>query len=58
LKSFGISKKVGTHKQLSSLITFKGNKIKGGKIKIIGQKILEKTVKELDNIINNEFKKT
>ena len=58
LKSFGISKKVSTHKQLSSLITFKGNKIKGGKIKIIGQKILEKTVKELDNIINNEFKKT
>ncbi len=58
LKSLGISKKVNTHKQLASLVTFKNNKAKRSKIKIIGQKVLEKTLKELDNIINNEFKKT
>ena len=59
LKSLGISKKVNTHKQLAYLLTFRNNKNKkGGKIKNIGQKILDKTIKELDNIINNEFKKT
>ena len=58
LKSLGISKKINTHKQLASLITFKRSKIKGSKIKVIGQKIIEKTLKELDYIINNEFKKT
>ena len=58
LKSLGISKKINTYKHLASLITFKNNKAKGSKIKIIGQKVLEKTLKELDNIINNEFKKT
>ena len=58
LKSLGISKKINTHKQLASLVTFKSNKIKGSKIKFIGQKIIEKTQKELDYIINNEFKKT
>ncbi len=58
LKSLGISKKVNTHKQLASSITFKVDKTKGVKIKNIGKKILEKTLKEIDNIINNEFKKT
>ena len=28
------------------------------KIKNIGEKILKKTIKELDNLIKNEFKKT
>ena len=43
---------------MSSLIVFKKNKFIGNKIKNIGVKILKKTIKELDNFINNEFKKT
>ena len=30
----------------------------GQKIKNIGEKILKKIIKELDKLINNEFKKT
>ena len=42
----------------SKEITFKKNKTIGFKIKNIGEKILKKTIKELDKHINNEFKKT
>ena len=34
------------------------NKNIGIKIENIGEKILKKTIKELDCLINNEFKKT
>jgi len=55
LKSLKISKKIQSPKQLASSITFRKNKIIGNKIKIIGQKILKKTIKELDCLIINEF---
>jgi len=55
LKSLKISKKIQSPKQLASSITFRKNKIIGNKIKIIGQKILKKTIKELDYLIINEF---
>ena len=58
LKSFNISKKITTPKQLASEITFRKNKFTGIKIKNIGEKILKKTIKELDYFISNEFKKT
>lgn len=58
LKSLKISRKITTHKDLASSITFKKSKIIGPIIKNIGSKILKKTVKEIDNLINNEFKKT
>ena len=58
LKSFKVSKKISTPKELASFITFKRNKNIGIKIKKIGGIILKKTIKELDNLINNEFKKT
>ena len=58
LKSLKISKKVNTPMQLASAINFKKNKVSGLKIKNIGEKILKKTIKELDNLIINEFKKT
>ncbi len=58
LKSFNISKKIYTPEELASLIIFKKNKDIGLKINNIGEKILKKTIKELDNLINNEFKKT
>ncbi len=58
LKSFAISKKIYSPKQLSSLIVFKKNKKQIFKIKNIGDKILKKTIKELDYLINNEIKKT
>ncbi|MDC3274032.1 3-deoxy-D-manno-octulosonic acid transferase [Candidatus Pelagibacter sp.] len=58
LKLFNLSKKITTHKQLASSITFKKNKNIGIKIKKIGGIILKKTIKELDYLINNEFKKT
>ena len=38
--------------------TYVKNKKTGNKIKNIGEKILKKTIKELDNLINNEFEKT
>ena len=58
LKSFKISKKINTPKELASLISFKKSKNTGVKIKKIGKIILKKTIKEIDNLINNEVKKT
>ena len=58
LKSLKVSKKIKTPNELASLIIFKKNKNIGVKIKKIGEKILKKTIKELDSLINNEFKKT
>ena len=46
LKSLKISKKIQSPKELASSITFRKNKIIGNKIKIIGQNILKKTIKE------------
>ena len=58
LKVLKISKQINTPPQLASSIIFKKNKHSGSKIKNIGDKILKKTIKELDNLFNNEFKKT
>jgi len=58
LNSFNISKKINTPNKLARSISFKRNKNIGNKIKKIGEKILNQTIKELDNLINNEFKKT
>ena len=58
LKSNKISKKINTASQLSKEITFNKNIQSGFKIKNIGEKILKKTIKELDKHIFNEFKKT
>ena len=57
-KNFKISKQISTPTQLASSIIFKKNKHSGSRIKNIGDKILKKTIKELDNLFNNEFKKT
>ena len=58
LKFLNISKKINTSSQLASSVIFKKNKNSGKKIKNIGKKILKKTINELDNLINNELKKT
>ena len=58
LKIFKASKKISSSKELAQSILFKKNKTIGIKIKNIGEKILKKTIKELDYLINNEFKKT
>ncbi len=58
LKSLSISKKVNSPKELASLITFKKNKNAAKIIKNIGEKILKKTIKELDKLIINELKET
>ena len=58
LKSLKVAKKIQTPKKLASSIIFKKNKITGNKIKNIGENILKKTIKELNKIIFNEFKKT
>ena len=58
LKSLKISKKINTPKELSSLISFKRDNNSAKKIKKIGKTILSKTIIELENLINNEFKKT
>ena len=58
LKSLNVSRVIYTSNQLASSITFKKNKNIGIKIKKIGDKILKKTIKELDSLIINEFKKT
>ena len=58
LKSLNISEKINTPTQLAKSITFKKNKLSGAKIKKIGEKILKKTINELDKHINNELKKT
>ena len=57
LKSLNISKKIKSTNELASSINFKRNKSLGNKIKIIGEKILKKTIKELDSITYNEIKK-
>ena len=57
LRSFNLSVKVNTPKQLASSIIFKKNIKSGVKIKNIGEKILKKTINELDKHIVNEFKK-
>ena len=57
LKLYKISKKIHTYENLASSIIFKKNRILGKKIKKIGDKILKKTINELDQIINNEIKK-
>ena len=58
LKNLKVSKKITTSKELANLITFKKNKKIGVKINKIGAKILKKTIKELDSLINDELKKT
>ncbi len=58
LKSLNVSRIVYTPNQLASYINFKKNKNIGIKIKKIGDKILKKTIKEIDSLITNEFKKT
>ena len=58
LESFKVSRKISTAKELASSISFKKKKNIGIKIKKIGGIILKKTIKELDNLINDEFKKT
>jgi len=58
LKSLKVAKKIQTPKKLASSIKFRKNKITGNKIKNIGENILKKTIKELNKIIFNEFKKT
>ena len=58
LKSFNASKKIKSSNDLASSIRFNKNKYIGKRIKNIGEKILKKTIKELNGIINNEIKKT
>ena len=58
LKILNVAKKIVTPNQLANLIIFNKNKKSGIKIKKIGEIILKKTIKELDSLINNEFKKT
>ena len=48
LNRLKISKKIKTPTELASSIIFKKNKASGIKIKNIGEKILKKTIKELD----------
>ena len=58
LKSFKITQKVHTPKKLALSIIFKKNKNIGNRINNIGENILKKTIKEIDNFITDEFKKT
>ena len=58
LETLKISKKIYAPKKLASSIIFKKNKKMGSKIKNIGEKILQKTINEIDKLIKNEFKKT
>ena len=58
LKNLKISKKVNTPKNLASSIIFKKNLKLGLKIKNIGEKIIKKTIRELNKLIINEVKKT
>ena len=57
LKTLKVSKKIYTPKELASSIVFKKNKSTGNRIKKIGENILKKTIKDLDKIFKNEFKK-
>ena len=58
LKSLKISSLINSSKGLASSINFNAKKTNGNKIKKIGRIILKKTIKELDYLINDEFKKT
>ena len=58
LKKLKTSKKINSYSELASSIIFKKNKRNGQKIKNIGEKILKKTINQLDNLIKNELKKT
>ena len=58
LKSFNASKIIRSSNDLASSIRFNKNKYIGKRIKNIGEKILKKTIKELNSIIKNEIKKT
>jgi 3-deoxy-D-manno-octulosonic-acid transferase len=58
LKLLKISNVINSSKELASSINFNSNKANGNKIKKIGRIILKKTIKELDYLINDEFKKT
>lgn len=58
LKKLNIAKKIYNSKDLASSIVFKKNKSIGIKVKNIGVKVLKNTIKELNYLIINEFKKT
>ena len=55
---FKISKKINSSKELAQSILFKKDEKSVKKIKNIGKTILKKTIIEIENLINNEFKKT
>ena len=54
LNSLKASKKINSSDKLASFIRFKKTTNIGNKIKFIGEKILKKTIKELNIIISNE----
>ena len=56
LDNLKISKKVKTPLECSKLIVFKKNMKNVRKMKYLGEKILKKTLNELDKTINNEIK--
>jgi len=56
LDNLKISKKVKTPLECSNLIVFKKNIKNVRKMKYLGEKILKKTLNELDKTINNEIK--
>ena len=58
LRSLKISKITSSPNELASFIEFKRKHYTAIKLKNIGEKILKKTIKELENFIKNEFKKT
>ena len=58
LRSLKISKKITSPKELAHSIVFRRRREIGVKLKNIGEIILKKTIKELNSLINNEFKKT
>ena len=58
LKLLKVSKKISTPKQLAYSISFKKDRKSPEKIKNIGKTILKKTIIEIEDLINNEFKKT
>ena len=55
LSDYNISSKINNYKQLASKIVFNIKKNKNLKIKIIGNKILNNTIKEIDFQIKNEI---
>ena len=55
IDNLGTIARSGTSKFIESI---KNNKNKGDNLSAIGEKILNNTIKELDKLINNEFKKT